>query len=218
MPVIVMVRRIPDSTWFLNAKIDVSEVEAPLRRLLWEMASMVVLILVANGAGVGLIWRNRQLHIHREREEWFRAVANDTPAYLWMSSTTYEDVFINKPFADFLGMDPGIVQWNRAKYVHPEDDEWSRAHFLECLARRCEYVAEFRMRRFDGEYCWLVSRGSPRFSSKGELVGYAGSLLDVTDRKQAAGPTAHSKCCASRGGGGAYAHGEGNSGAECPSH
>jgi PAS domain S-box-containing protein len=187
VPVIVMVRRIPDSTWFLNAKIDVSEVEAPLRRLWWEMASMVVLILVANGAGVGLIWRNRQLHIHREQEEWFRAVANDTPAYLWMSSsTTYEDVFINKPFADFLGMEAGIVQWNRAKYVHPEDYEWSRAHFLECQARRREYVAEFRMRRFDGEYCWLVSRGSPRFSSKGELLGYAGSLLDVTDRKQAA--------------------------------
>ena len=92
---------------------------------------MVVLILVANAAGVGLIWRNRQLQIHREREEWFRTVANDTPAYLWMSSATYK-FFINKPFAEFLGTDEEISSGTGRRYVHPEDAEWSRARFIEC--------------------------------------------------------------------------------------
>ena len=97
VPALIMVRRIPNSPWYLSAKIDVSEVEAPLRRLSWEMAAMVVMIGVANAAGVGLIWRSRQLHIHRQREQWFRTVANDTPAYLWMWSPTGS--FINMSVA-----------------------------------------------------------------------------------------------------------------------
>jgi len=185
VPALIMVRRIPNSPWYLSAKIDVSEVDAPLRRLWWEMAAMVVMIGVANAAGVGLIWRSRQLHIHREREQWFRTVANDTPAYLWMSSPTDENAFINKPFGDFLGTGPGLIQWNRAKYVHPEDVEWTSTRFLDCQARCCEYAAQYRIRRFDGEYRWVVAQGLPRFSSKGEFLGYAGSLLDVTERKRA---------------------------------
>ena len=186
VPVVAMWHIIPNSPWYLNAKIDVSEIEAPLRRLWWEMTSIVVLICLANGAGAGLIWRNRQLNVHREREQWFRTVANETPAYLWMSSATDEDVFVNKPFADLLGMDPGRIQWSWAKYVHPEDYEWSRARFIECRAGYREYAAEFRIRRADGQYRWVASRGLSRFSSKEEFLGYAGSWLDVTDHKEAA--------------------------------
>jgi len=119
------------------------------------------------------------------REQWFRTVANDTPAYLWMSSPTDEDVFINKPFADFLGMDAGLIQWNRTNYVHPEDEERSRARFLECQARRCEYAVEFRIRRSDGQYRWGGQPGLAQVLIKEEFLGYAGSLLDITDGKQA---------------------------------
>jgi PAS domain S-box-containing protein len=185
VPALIMVRHIPNSPWYLSAKIDVSEVEAPLRRLWWEIASIVVLIGVAAIAGAGLIWRSLQLHIHREREQWLRAVANETPAYLWMSSATEENSFINKPFADFLGMDRQSLLWDWANHLHPEDAERTRARFLDCQARRSQYAAEFRIRRSDGEYRWMVSRGLPRFSAKGDFVGYAGSLLDITDRKQA---------------------------------
>jgi len=64
VPALIMIRRIPDSPWYLNAKIDVSEVEAPLRRLWWEMALIFLLISFASGGGVGLVWRSQQL---RER-------------------------------------------------------------------------------------------------------------------------------------------------------
>ncbi len=185
VPALILVRRIPNSPWYLSARIDVAEVEAPLRRLWWEMAAIVALIAVATGAGVGLIWRSRQVQIHREQERWFRTVANETPAYLWMWSAT-DGSFINKPFAQFLGTHEGRFEWNWAKgYVHPDDAEWSRARFLECRARGTEYVAEYRIRRFDGEYRWVISRGLPRFSAEREFLGFAGSVLDITDRKQA---------------------------------
>jgi signal transduction histidine kinase len=61
VPALLMVRRIPNSPWYLSAKIDQSEVEAPSRRLAWEMALILVLISLASGGGVGLVWRNEQL-------------------------------------------------------------------------------------------------------------------------------------------------------------
>ena len=184
VPALKMTRRVPNSPWYLTAKIDQSEVEAPLTRLSWEMTLIVALIAVANGAGVVLIWRNRQLKTLRDRVGWFRTVANDTPAYLWMSTESTQNLFINKTLAKFLGTDEEFLSANR-DYAHPEDRERVRAAYLECGAAGREYAGEFRVRRYDGEYRWVVAHGVPRFSASGELLGYAGSLVDITERREA---------------------------------
>jgi hypothetical protein len=67
VPILSMVRGIQGSGWYLVANVDQDEVYAPLTRLSWELALMVILIALANAAGVGYIWRNEQLRAHRER-------------------------------------------------------------------------------------------------------------------------------------------------------
>jgi signal transduction histidine kinase len=44
---------------------------------------------------------------------------------------------------------------------------------------------EYRLRRHDGEYRWVVDRGVPRHSLDGRFVGYIGACTDITDRKRA---------------------------------
>ncbi len=44
---------------------------------------------------------------------------------------------------------------------------------------------EYRLRRFDGEYRWLLANGVPRFGPEGSFLGYIGSCLDITERKRA---------------------------------
>ena len=186
VPALKVSRRVPDSPWYLTAKIDRSEVEAPLTRLSWEMLLVVGLIAAANCAGVGLIWRNGQLQAYRESEERLRAIANDTPAYLWMYTTDGGNSFINKPLEKFLGSGDQVLTNGRwASYMGTDDRERVRTTFLRCRAARSEYVAEFRLRRSDGEYRQVVSHGVPRFSEKGEFLGYAGSIVDITERKKA---------------------------------
>jgi len=43
---------------------------------------------------------------------------------------------------------------------------------------------EFRVKRFDGVYRWVLDVGRPLFSLSGKFIGYAGSVLDITDRKE----------------------------------
>jgi len=185
VPVLGIVRRIPDSPWYLTTKIDASEVDGPVRRLGWEMAILTALIGIANLAVVGLVWRSRELRIRHEREEWFHAVANDTPAYLWMTAGEEQNSFINRPLAKFLGTNQDVLASHWTDPLHPDDRERARATFLECLAHRRDYVAEYRVRRWDGQYRWGISRGLPRISSKGEFLGYAGSLTDITETREA---------------------------------
>jgi PAS domain S-box-containing protein len=186
VPVMTVLRPIPDSQWILVTKIDQEEVYAPLRRLTWELIFIIGLIALSNAAGVGLLWRNKQLRAHREKEDWFRRVANDTPAYLWISSATKdENTFINRSLAQFLGTSGETLERVWTEHLHPDDAERARRNYLECFSGRREYSDEFRVRRCDGEYRWMVNQGVPRFSAKGDFLGYAGALMDITERNAA---------------------------------
>ncbi len=44
---------------------------------------------------------------------------------------------------------------------------------------------EYRLRRFDGEYCWVLDNGVPRFEPDGTFLGYIGTCIDITERKHA---------------------------------
>ncbi len=180
-----VVRKIPDSPWYLSARIDRSEVEAPLAPLGWGMALIAVLIGLANAAGVGLIWRDRELRALREREEWFFSIANDTPAYLWMSAPELDNSFINEPLRKFLGFDGQMLASDWLACVHPDERAAARTSYLENLAAHREFTAEARIRRFDGVYRNIISQGIPRFSPAHQFLGFAGSMVDITEVREA---------------------------------
>jgi PAS domain S-box-containing protein len=69
VPVVAALRAIPDSPWALVARVDVSEVSAPLRAQLWQVVVMIGILLFAAGAGVGLAWRQQQLRFYPERAQ-----------------------------------------------------------------------------------------------------------------------------------------------------
>jgi C4-dicarboxylate-specific signal transduction histidine kinase len=71
------------------------------------------------------------------------------------------------------------------KGVHRED----LANTLEtcgtAFGKRESFTIEYRLRRKDGEYRWLLDTGTPRFDVDGTFLGYIGSCIDIGDRKQA---------------------------------
>jgi signal transduction histidine kinase len=44
---------------------------------------------------------------------------------------------------------------------------------------------QYRLRRHDGEYRWVLDNGVPRVNETGSFAGYIGSCIDVTERKAA---------------------------------
>lgn len=121
-----------------------------------------------------------------ESEMRFRAVADAAPVMIWMWDTDKQGVFFNKGWLEFTGrtLDHELGEgW--LKEVHLED----LAHCLEvcgaAFGKREPFTVEYRLRRKDGEYRWLIDTGTPRFESDGTFLGYIGSCIDITARRQA---------------------------------
>ncbi len=125
----------------------------------------------------------------RMRREWdlLRVVADENPAYLWMASSRppYPNSFVNRAFAAFLGIDDNELGENWPEYIHPEDRARVVDGFMRSAAREQTYRAELRLRRFDGEYRWVIDEAVPWRSPTGELRGFSGSVVDITDLRQA---------------------------------
>lgn len=69
VPVIAALRSVPDSTWFLIAKIDQKEIYEPVQRRAWLIGIIVNISILASGLSVGLIWRHQRSRFYRREHE-----------------------------------------------------------------------------------------------------------------------------------------------------
>jgi PAS domain S-box-containing protein len=142
-----------------------------------------------------LMAANRQLQLElterrvvertlRETEERFRNMADTAPVMIWVSGPDKLCTFFNKGWLDFTGR--GLEQelgngW--AASVHPEDLERSYSTYSSSFDARRKFDMEYRLRRADGEYRWVLDTGVPRLEPSGTFAGYIGSCIDITDLK-----------------------------------
>ncbi|MFZ2302132.1 MAG: EAL domain-containing protein, partial [Gallionella sp.] len=130
--------------------------------------------------------RSKVEAILRESENQFRTIANSTPIMIWMSGTDKLCNFFNKGWLEFTGRSLEQEAGNGwAEGVHPDDLKNCFDTYVNAFDARQEFRMEYRLRRYDGEYRWLVDCGAPRFDSTGRFIGYIGNCIDITDRKQA---------------------------------
>jgi PAS domain S-box-containing protein len=122
----------------------------------------------------------------RESEERFRIMADTAPVMVWRAGSDMLCDFFNKPWLEFTGrtMEQELGDgWSEG--VHPEDLQLCVDTYASSFKARQPFTVEYRLRRADGEYRWLLNKGVPRYTPKGEFAGYIGSCLDITERKLA---------------------------------
>jgi len=122
----------------------------------------------------------------RESEARFRAMADTAPVMIWMSGTDKLCTFFNKGWLDFTGRSLEQELGNGwAEGVYREDFDHCFGVYANFFDARKPFTMEYRLRRSDGHYRWILDNGTPRLSSDGTFLGYIGSCIDITERKQA---------------------------------
>lgn len=158
----------------------------------WETGDMLALrdLMFLAGAPFYLVAilgeQNRGVELSlMESEVRFRNIADTAPAMLWTADTTKSCDFVNSGWLEFTGHtleEEKGIGWAHA--IHPDD----RARCLEIYEShfdlRAPFEMEYRLRRHDGEYRWVLDYGRPRYDSDGNFAGYIGSAMDITERKR----------------------------------
>jgi PAS domain S-box-containing protein len=123
-------------------------------------------------------------HVVRESEGRFRLVANTAPVMIWMSGTDRLCTYFNQRWLEFTGRPLEAELGNGwAEGVHKEDLKPCLETYSQAFDRRAPFNVEYRLRRHDREYRWILDIGVPRFNANGIFAGYIGSCVDITDRK-----------------------------------
>ncbi|WP_367874678.1 PAS domain S-box protein [Luteolibacter sp. Populi] len=120
----------------------------------------------------------------REPDQRFRDMADHAPVMIWMAGVNGHCSYLSKSWYQFTGQQPSgdqIADWAAA--VHPEDLQEVEKVLREAHRTHSGIPVEYRARRHDGEYRWLMDEAVPRQDEEGRFVGYIGSMTDITDRR-----------------------------------
>lgn len=122
-----------------------------------------------------------------ESELYFRRLADTVPATIWRTEKDGSCSYLNKSWYDITGQTPEEAQgfgWLNA--THPDDIEEVGKVFQNANTRQVPFQAVYRLRQKNGDYRWVIDRGSSRFDETGAFEGYIGSVIDVHEQKTAA--------------------------------
>jgi PAS domain S-box-containing protein len=145
------------------------------------LQALLIFALVANS-----LKRRRAERTLAESEARFRIAADEAPILIWMSGLDKLCTFFNKAWLEFTGRTLEREMGNGwAEGVHPDDLQGCLKIYFEAIDNRQPFLMEYRLRRFDGEYRWMIDTGRPRYDALGNIVGYIGSCADITERKRA---------------------------------
>jgi len=195
VPVLAALRAIPDSPWFLVARMDTAEVYAPLRERLWTIILLVSALLLCAGAGASAIWRHQRVQFYKERSKVAEAMRASEVRYrrlfeaardgiLILDAETGMVVDVNPFLIEMLGYSHeqflGKKIWELGFF---KDIIANQANFAELQQKECIRYEDKPLETADGR------RVDVEFVSNVYLVSHQKviqcNIRDITARKRA---------------------------------
>ncbi|WP_201979974.1 PAS domain-containing protein [Hymenobacter rubidus] len=120
-----------------------------------------------------------------ESEEELRIQAESIPQQVWTARPDGTVDFYNHRTAAYVGESMeknGAAHW--LEFVHPDDRALMQQRWDAAIASQRYYEAEFRLRRYDGQYRWFLGQAQARRTPGGQLLKWYGTNTDVHQQRQ----------------------------------
>jgi PAS domain S-box-containing protein len=128
--------------------------------------------------------RHRMERAIRERERRFRTLTQVAPVGIFLTDVEGRATLVNETWSEIAGLSTEAAMgsgWTDA--LHPED----RPRVMESWQQTADgFREQFRFARPDGSMRWVLGNAVALRSEDGSLDGYLGTVIDVTDQKEAA--------------------------------
>lgn len=123
----------------------------------------------------------------RFNEARFEAAALGSDAVIWDTEEPYGFYYVSDSWYERMGYGPGEVSGQQSIWwdlIHPDDAPKAQVAKEEHLKGATPfYKTEYRMRKKDGDYIWFEVRGKAIKEKDGRLRRFAGSMIDITEKK-----------------------------------
>ena len=140
--------------------------------------------LIVNGRISDITLKKNTVETLSELEERFYHLADNLPFMIWMSDEQNNGLYFNKTWLEYRGVSlENEINYNRKDSIHPDDFDYWSSVTSEAFAKKEEFELEYRLKKGNGEYAWVLDHGIPRFLKSGVFIGFVGAAFDVSDRK-----------------------------------
>jgi PAS domain S-box-containing protein len=122
----------------------------------------------------------------RSRESQLQALTTLSPVGIFQTDADGYCQYNNERWLQMTGLQKETAlgsRWRQA--LHPDDTEWVFAAWNVAVAAKAEFDEEYRYQRPDGSIIWVHGRARPQFHADGHVLGFIGTIDDITERKQA---------------------------------
>jgi len=196
--VVADIRYIPDSPWFMVARMDTSEIYSPLTQMLWLVVALVGALLLGAGSGVGLVWRQQSIRAYREMaeiadalrisEERHRLIIDYSLDMIYTLDTDGKFLFVSPASQRIMGYPPSELQGRTFRsFVHPDDVpvvERALKDFIQ--TGRFTLGLEYRTKHANGDWRWHTTSGNRVLDENGTFLYFVGITHDITERRNIA--------------------------------
>lgn len=116
----------------------------------------------------------------------YRVIVEHSPVLIWRSGLDAKCDYFNETWLEFTGRTMEQESGDGwAEGVHPDDFQRCLDIYLGHFERRLPFEMEYRLKRHDGVYRWILDRGAPFKDAAGSFAGFIGSCIDVDDKRRA---------------------------------
>ena len=124
---------------------------------------------------------------HRsEVERAFHIMADFAPVFIWIAEAgNIKRFYFNKVWLDYRGRSVAEeAEEGWLEGIHPDDYDAFLAECSEACLERKQYKVQYRFRRKDGVFRWVLETGVPYWRPDGELDGFVGSCVGIGEQKE----------------------------------
>jgi len=132
-----------------------------------------------------LLRRAERQALERKNELRLRSLTDAMAALLCTLSRYGAARYANRALIEFTGLAPGRRLNPYWRAVHPEDARRLMGSWSAARQRGMGFESQFRLKRLDGVYRWLLARAVPEREESGEITNWIVTAVDITAEREA---------------------------------
>jgi len=120
-----------------------------------------------------------------ESEQRYATLAAAAPVGIFRTNAAGLCTYVNERWFQLSGLTPETaigLRW-QSEQIHPEDRDWVTAEWYQSAQENRPFQLEYRFQRPDGTVTWVYGQSVAELDADGQVVGYVGTVTDISDRK-----------------------------------